>query len=108
MEIEHEHSRENIEIFSRSRALQRTSPLAAILIQSRMWASDESMRPQSGLFAVDEPSKRLSDLGAQSLAFATAANCEMFKIELELAAPVRAACGAGGRRSPARRCSRSL
>jgi hypothetical protein len=81
MEIEHEHSREIIEIFSLSRALQRTSPLAAILIQSRMWASDESMRAQPGLFDIDERLKQLSDLNDQSLLLATATNVATFLTE---------------------------
>jgi hypothetical protein len=60
MANDHEHSRENIEIFSRARALPRTSPAAANSIHARMWASDESMRRRPRLVDGDE---RLSDFG---------------------------------------------
>ena len=40
------------------------------------------MRGQAGFFYVDERSKRLSDLGDQLLAFAAAADFEIFRPEL--------------------------
>ena len=40
------------------------------------------MRGQAGFFDVDERPKRLSDLGDQLLAFATAVDFEMFRPEL--------------------------
>jgi hypothetical protein len=40
------------------------------------------MRGQAGFFYVDERLKRLSDLGGQFLAFAAAADFEIFRPEL--------------------------
>ncbi len=56
------------------------------------------MRGQSGFFDVDERLKRLSDLGDQLLAFATAVDFEMFRAELTKA--LAYSDGAQGGRPP--------
>jgi len=95
MEIEHEHSREIIEIFSRSQALQRTLPLAAILVHARMRAPDKATRRRRDASNVGERLKRLSAVGDPLREHAATVGFKASWTELKqtLACSKRSRCG---------------